>query len=86
MDLKNKIADMVPASRNPRKALKPGDKEYEKIKCSIQKFGYCYLDSTAESMKRGETGNLSLTLLPLEKNLLCSFHSKYNDGFPDEIL
>ncbi len=38
---KIKIADLVPASYNPRKALKPGDKEYEKIKRSIQEFGYC---------------------------------------------
>ena len=29
---KLKIADLVPASYNPRKALKPGDAEYEKIK------------------------------------------------------
>ena len=35
------IKDLVPASYNPRKALKPGDKEYEKIKRSIQEFGYC---------------------------------------------
>jgi len=35
------IKDLVPASYNPRKALKPGDKEYEKIKNSIQEFGYC---------------------------------------------
>ena len=42
MDLRKiKIADLVPASYNPRKALKPGDKEYEKIKRSIQEFGYC---------------------------------------------
>ena len=26
-----KIADLIPADYNPRKALKPGDKEYEKI-------------------------------------------------------
>ena len=25
-----KIADLIPASYNPRKKLKPGDKEYEK--------------------------------------------------------
>ena len=29
-----------PAAYNPRKKLKPGDKEYEKIKNSIQEFGY----------------------------------------------
>ncbi len=37
---KIKIADLVPAAYNPRKALKPGDKEYEKIKNSISEFGY----------------------------------------------
>ena len=35
-----KIADLKPASYNPRKALKPGDKEYEKIKASIENFGF----------------------------------------------
>lgn len=35
---KIRIADLVPASYNPRKKLKPGDKEYEKIKNSIQEF------------------------------------------------
>ena len=37
---KIKIAELVPAIYNPRKALKPGDKEYEKIKNSISEFGY----------------------------------------------
>lgn len=37
---KVRIADLVPTSYNPRKKLKPGDKEYEKIKNSIQEFGY----------------------------------------------
>ena len=37
---KIKITDLVPAAYNPRKALKPGDKEYEKIKGSITEFGY----------------------------------------------
>ena len=42
MDLRKiKIADLVPASYNPRKALKPGDKEFEKVKRSIEEFGYC---------------------------------------------
>lgn len=35
------IADLQAAAYNPRKALKPGDKEYEKIKNSIVEFGYC---------------------------------------------
>ena len=34
------IGQLKPASYNPRKQLKPGDKEYEKIKHSIQEFGY----------------------------------------------
>ena len=34
------LADLRPAAYNPRKKLKPGDKEYEKIKSSIQEFGY----------------------------------------------
>jgi ParB-like chromosome segregation protein Spo0J len=37
---KVKINDIIPAPYNPRKNLKPGDKEYEKIKRSIQEFGY----------------------------------------------
>ena len=37
---KIKISDLVPASYNPRKKLKPGDREYEKIKNSILEFGY----------------------------------------------
>ena len=37
---KIKIEDLIPASYNPRKALKPGDAEYEKIKKSIAEFGY----------------------------------------------
>ena len=34
-------AELKAATYNPRKALKPGDKEYEKIKNSIVEFGYC---------------------------------------------
>ena len=37
---KLKIATMIPASYNPRKKLKPGDSEFEKIKNSITEFGY----------------------------------------------
>ena len=35
-----KISDLNPASYNPRKDLQPGDKEYEKLKRSIEEFGY----------------------------------------------
>ena len=34
------IKDLNPAEYNPRKKLKPGDKEYEKIKHSIEEFGF----------------------------------------------
>ena len=39
---KLKIDALIPASYNPRKKLKPGDAEYEKIKNSITEFGYVY--------------------------------------------
>ena len=35
-----KIDQLIPASYNPRKDLKPGDPEYEKLKRSILEFGY----------------------------------------------
>ena len=35
-----RIDDLIPAAYNPRKKLKSGDSEYEKIKRSIQEFGY----------------------------------------------
>ena len=37
---KIEISKLVPASYNPRKDLKPGDAEFEKIKRSIEEFGY----------------------------------------------
>lgn len=37
---KLKIEHLLPAEYNPRKDLKPGDAEYEKLKRSIQEFGY----------------------------------------------
>ena len=33
-------AELLPADYNPRKNLKPGDAEYEKLKRSIEQFGY----------------------------------------------
>lgn len=35
-----KTEQLIPADYNPRKDLKPGDKEYEKLKRSIEQFGY----------------------------------------------
>lgn len=37
---KRVVADLKAAEYNPRKDLKPGDAEYEKLKRSIQEFGY----------------------------------------------
>lgn len=37
---KRKLKDLNPAAYNPRKALKPGDPEYEKLAASIEKHGY----------------------------------------------
>ena len=34
------VSVLKPAAYNPRKKLKPGDKEYEKIKNSILEFGF----------------------------------------------
>ena len=34
------VQDLKPAAYNPRKKLKPGDSEYEKIKKSIEEFGF----------------------------------------------
>jgi len=34
------VKDLIPADYNPRKDLKPGDPEYEKLKRSIEQFGY----------------------------------------------
>ena len=38
-----RLDDLNPAKYNPRKKLKPGDKEFEKLKNSIENFGYVEL-------------------------------------------
>lgn len=37
---KKNVSELLPAEYNPRKDLKPGDSEYEKLKRSIEQFGY----------------------------------------------
>jgi len=37
---KKNVTELLPADYNPRKDLKPGDAEYEKLKRSIEQFGY----------------------------------------------
>ena len=39
IELKN-LSELIPADYNPRKDLQPGDAEYERLKNSIDKFGY----------------------------------------------
>ena len=34
------VKDLKPAKYNPRKDLKPGDPEFEKLKRSVEEFGY----------------------------------------------
>lgn len=38
--VKKKITDLIPTDYNPRKDLKPGDPDYEKLKHSMKEFGY----------------------------------------------
>lgn len=38
--IKKNIQDLIPAAYNPRKDLQPGDPEYEKLKHSLDEFGY----------------------------------------------
>ncbi|MBB1068921.1 DNA modification methylase [Limosilactobacillus sp. RRLNB_1_1] len=38
--IKKTITDLIPADYNPRKDLKPGDPDYEKLKRSMHEFGY----------------------------------------------
>lgn len=41
MDIREmSVNELIPAEYNPRKDLRPGDKEYEKLRKSIQEFGY----------------------------------------------
>lgn len=38
--IKKDVSELLPADYNPRKDLKPSDPEYEKLKRSIEQFGY----------------------------------------------
>ena len=49
-------ARLNPAAYNPRKDLKPGDKEYEKLKRSIAEFGF-----VEPVIWNRQTGNVSLS-------------------------
>lgn len=50
------ISELLPAEYNPRKALKPGDKEYEKLKRSIQQFNPVTEPSDEQRADLAKTG------------------------------
>ncbi len=55
---KKNTAELLPADYNPRKDLKPGDKEYEKLKRSIEQFGYhAFGGSKMTALGQKDTGN-----------------------------
>lgn len=58
-----KLADIHPATYNPRKVLKPGDTEWEKLKGSLQDFGL--VEPLIVNVKNG-------------KNILVGGHQRYN--------
>lgn len=66
------IADLVPAPYNPRKKLKRGDKEYQKLKKSILEFGY--VDPVIWNRKSGNVvgGHQRLAVLQEMGHNVCS--------------
>ena len=60
---KNNTADLLPADYNPRKDLKPGDAEYEKLKRSIEQFGYVEPVIWNKTTGRGGGGHQRLKVL-----------------------
>lgn len=50
------VSVLKPAEYNPRKKLKPGDKEYERIKNSITEFGFADPLVVNERQKGGGIG------------------------------
>ena len=63
------MKDLKPAEYNPRKKLKPGDKEYEKIKNSIEEFGF------ADPL----VGNSDMTVIGGHQRLTISIDLGYTE-------
>jgi len=61
--IKKQINELIPADYNPRKDLKPGDPEYEKLKRSILEFGYVEPIVWNERTGRVIGGHQRLTVL-----------------------
>lgn len=57
------LSSLIPADFNPRKALKPGDSEYEKLKRSIESFGLVLPLILNEQSGRLVGGHQRLTVL-----------------------
>ena len=75
---KLKITDLIPATYNPRKELKPGDKEYEKIK-SHTTIGHHILENTSSD-------KISDDVLEYAKEITLHYHEKYDGtGYPDGL-
>lgn len=61
--IKKKISELYPAAYNPRKDLQPDDPEYQRIKKSIDEFGY--IDSIVWNKRSGNvvSGHQRLKIL-----------------------
>ena len=73
------VSVLKPAEYNPRKKLKPGDREYEKIKASIQEFGFADpLVVNADMTIIG--GHQRLTVAMWDENLLADLLQDIQDS------
>lgn len=63
------VSELKPAEYNPRKKLKPGDKEYEKIKNSIEEFGF------ADPL----VVNADMTIIGGHQRLSCAINMGYTE-------
>ena len=63
------VSELKPAEYNPRKKLKPGDKEYEKIKNSIEEFGF------ADPL----VVNADMTVIGGHQRLTCAINMGYTE-------
>ena len=74
------IKDLNPAEYNPRKRLKPGDKEYEKIKHSIEEFGFAdpVVVNSDMTIIGGQGNSSSCTWL--YGSTVCDCGSQQNSG------
>src|SRR5699024_4719595 len=60
---KIEVKKLIPADYNPRKDLQPGDSEYEKIKRSLEEFGYVDPVIWNKTTGRGVGGHQRLKVL-----------------------